>query len=396
MDATPDSDYDIVVTNIEAFRKFNEQFGWKGGNRILRQIAKTLQADLKEGEIMGRLMGDHFATLRHRQSELVAEAAVKRLNEAVSRDLSIPVTLRYGVYRVDDRDKSVDSMCDKATAALKTIYGRYGDDVAYFNDALREKELEEQKILDIMEDALKQEEFVVYYQPKHDVRAARTGGAEALVRWNSPEIGFVSPGTFIPLFERNGFITKMDCYVWEEVAKHLAERIAAGQPVVPVSVNISRMDFSMPQLDAYIRDICDRYRIPHELLHLELTESAYAENPAVIASIISSLRDQGFVVELDDFGTGYSTLSALSDITFDVLKLDISLVQGMEQPKKKLILSHVSEMAASLGIQTVAEGCETAEQAAELKNLGVTYIQGYYYSKPLPLTDFEAYMNEKG
>lgn len=341
-------------------------------------------------------MADRFALLVKRRPVSEYPSMFMPVTNYLRDNDIAPVTMKYGIFQVEDRGEPVDFMCDKAATALKKIYKSYDKNFALYDEKLKSLAETEQLISDNMESAIAHHEFEVYYQPKHSIKNDNTGGAEALVRWNSPTLGFISPGQFIPIFEQNGFISKLDEYVWEEVVKSLHETLEKGIQPIPISVNISRIDFERRDLADHIIKLVDSYEVPHEYLHLEITESAYSDNPKKIAQDIETLHHAGFVIELDDFGTGYSTLSALSEISFDILKLDMSLVKGMEQPKKKMILSHVIDMASSIEIQTVAEGCETEDQAQELKKLGATYIQGFYYSKPLPENQFEQYLVANG
>ena len=287
-------------------------------------------------------------------------------------------------------------MHDKADFALSTIQGKYNTSICFYDENLRKRQEEEQNIIDNMESAIANQEFEVYFQPKHGKDTGKTEGAEALVRWNSPKFGFMNPNSFIPIFEKNGFISKLDYYVWENVCKTIGECLKKSIPVVPVSINISRGDFDTKDLNLVIEKLADEYSVPHELLHLELTESAYHDNPEQIRSIIEKLHKSGFIIELDDFGTGYSSLSVLNQMSFDILKLDMSLVNGIHDKKGHRILYSIQEMARLLDMKTVAEGCEDKETADELRRLGCNYIQGYYYSKPLPFNEFISYMQKNG
>lgn len=392
----PYTDYDIIVTNIESFRLINERQGWKTGNMVLCRLASFFKGLIKDEEVCGRLMADRFALLVKRRPLAEYPFIFQPITNYLRDNTATPVVMKYGIYQIEDRDEPVDFMCDKAATALKKIYKAYDKNFSLYDNKLRSQAETEQIISDSMEKAIAQHEFEVYYQPKHYMENDSTGGAEALVRWNSPTLGFISPGDFIPIFEQNGFISKLDEYVWEDVCKTIHETIEKGNTPVPISVNISRVDFEQEDLAKKIIKLVDSYEVPHQYIHLEITESAYSDNPSKIANDIETLHRAGFTIELDDFGTGYSTLSALSEISFDILKLDMSLVKGMEQPKKKMILSHVIDMATSIEIQTVAEGCETEDEANELKRLGATYIQGFYYSKPLPEQQFEEYVIANG
>ena len=204
----------------------------------------------------------------------------------------------------------------------------------------------------------------------------------------------MSPGEFIPLFEKNGFITKLDFYVWEEVCRDMRGWLDSGMRIGPVSVNISRVDFRMPDLERKIEALVDRYQIPHELFHLEVTESAYTDNPQHIIDTVSKLRDKGFAIEMDDFGSGYSSLNMLSELSVDILKLDMHFIQKKNLPQDKSILSFIISMSKLLELDTIAEGVETKEQVDKLKDMGCDYVQGYYYARPMPAAEFENYMRK--
>ena len=243
-----------------------------------------------------------------------------------------------------------------------------------------------------MERALEEGQFLVYYQPKHETISRSIAGAEALVRWVHPEYGLMLPGTFIPIFERNGFITKLDLYILEQVCKDIKSWQEQDLPIVPVSVNISRLDFIEPGCLERQIAIIDSYGIPHDLLHLEVTESLYSDNTEVIASQVKKAQEHGFMIEMDDFGAGYSCLGMLSSFSLDVLKLDISFVQNIKN--NEIVIENIIKMAHRMGLFIVAEGAENEEQYKTLKSLGCDFIQGYYFSKPLPLSQYEDYMKK--
>ncbi|MBQ7503004.1 EAL domain-containing protein [bacterium] len=214
------------------------------------------------------------------------------------------------------------------------------------------------------------------------------------MRWIHPELGFMNPGLFISLFEQNGFITKLDRYIFEEVCSNLREWIDKGKRIVPISINVSRRDFECDDLADFIISMADKYDIPHSYLHIEVTESAYSDNPDLITKTIDKLHDSGFVIELDDFGAGYSSLSTLSNMHIDVMKLDMSLIRNDHPSEGKDVLQFAIYLAKMTNMKTVAEGVETLSQKERLENLGCDYIQGYYYSKPISKDQFEEYLEK--
>lgn len=269
----------------------------------------------------------------------------------------------------------------------------YGKNISIYDDSFRSSLLREQQILDSMEHALTEHQFQIYYQPKYDINTERISGAEALVRWIHPELGFLSPGEFIPLFEKNGFITKVDFYVWEQTCKDLLRWKNKGSLSIPVSVNISRADFTIPDLADRIKDLVDRYCIDRELLHLEITESVYMDEPQSIIQTINTLRANGFKIEMDDFGSGYSFLNMFSELSIDVLKLDMKFIQKNSQNKRN-ILGFIISLSKWMNLTTIAEGVETQEHVDKLRRFGCDYVQGYFYAKPMPVTEFEHYLEE--
>lgn len=392
LDSNPDKAYDVLCADIEAFKLINDRHGVRGGDELLRFVAKKIQEAMPEDALCGRISGDVFAVLC---DHVTLEHHIERNGRfrAMMADCPIKnVVVRTGVYAQVDHSLQVPVMCDNALLAVESIKYHYNQYIVAYDETVRRTRLREQAIMDSMSTALAERQLSVYFQPKHDLRKNRTGGAEALVRWVHPELGFLSPAEFIPVFERNGFIIQLDRYVLKETCRTLREWLDANKPAVPISVNISRTDFESPDLAKRIISIVDEYRLPRRLIHLEVTESAYVDSPAQVITVTSQLREAGFCVELDDFGSGYSALGSLNELVLDVLKLDMSLVRGMAQKRQRCILNCVMGLAAVLGMETVAEGVETAEQAEELRQMGCNFAQGYYYAKPLPRQEFEAYL----
>lgn len=392
----PDIEYDFICTNIESFKIVNSRQGRKTGDKLLQEVASVFKGILQKHEICGRISADRFAILlRHRDWDFyktIEDEIAKKFKE----EMEYSLVLKFGIYEKVHHEEAASSLYDAAMLALNSIAKQYDKTICYFNQDLQKKAQAEQNVVDNMENALYANEFVVFYQPKHGIKENKTMGAEALVRWNSKKFGFMSPGLFIPIFEQNGFITKLDYYIWETVCKMLHERLEKNELVVPVSVNVSRSDFDMADLDQKIIALADKYKVPHDLLHLELTESAYNENPEQIRKIVESLHSAGFVIELDDFGTGYSSMSVLTKMPFDIIKLDMSLVKEIKNVAGRNILSCIVDLANRFNMQTVAEGCEDQETANSLGDLGCNFIQGYFYSKPLPLNDFFEYLELHG
>ena len=389
MKTEQDVSFDIICSDIENFRTMNERYGQANCDQILRDMADRLTAALPGIRAAGRVDADMFSFLvAHR------ETWNDVLTEDIQQDSLFPVPMKYGVIQNVNRDLPVSTACDRASLAISRVKGRFNAIVAYYDDEMRQSQLRDHQLVECMQSSMENGEFQVYFQPKHDLKNDRTGGAEALVRWIHPELGFISPGVFIPLFEQNGFVTQLDFYVWEEVCRELRRCIDEGLPVVPVSVNVSRMDFDSPDLADRIIALVDRYALDRSLLHIELTESVYGDDPTRIAQAIQTLHENGFIIELDDFGSGYSALSSLNTLDLDVMKLDMSIIRQATATQDYAVLRFCLMLADGMRLKSVAEGVESAEEAAALKVLGCDYIQGYYYSRPLPRQDYEAYLLE--
>ena len=280
-------------------------------------------------------------------------------------------------------------MCDCALLAINYTKGRYNKNYAFYDDNMHQRLLKERRITDSMEQSLKNGEFKVYLQPKYNIRDKKMVGAEALVRWIHPEWGFMSPAEFIPLFEKNGFISNLDRYLWEQVCVVLKSWQDRNMPMIPISINVSRADIYTADLPQIILQLTHKYGIDAKYLYLEITESAYAENPHQIKTAVDQLRKLGFIVALDDFGSGYSCLNMLSQINMDELKLDNHFVKNETSDTSKGIINYVVDMAHRLNMKIVAEGVETPEQLEILRKTGCDIAQGYYFAKPMPVEEFE-------
>lgn len=392
LDRHPEKEFDIICSDIENFKMINERYGADKGDELLRYMANKCQRKLGEDDICARIGADIFVIMTEHRGINYNEDMEEHFRNGYA-DAPVPnLIVKFGIYENVDRKLTPSAMCDRAMLAMRRIKNKYGHFAAKYDDSLRLTLIREQQILDNMEQALKEKQFAVYYQPKHDIRTGAISGVEALVRWQHPEFGFMPPGEFIPIFERNGFITKLDYYVWEETCRMQRKWIDEGIPVVPVSVNISRVDFGIPDLTGQIEALVDKYDIDHELFHLEVTETAYTENPQQIIDVVNELRKKGFKIEMDDFGSGYSSLNMLSELPIDILKLDMQFVRRGISMQKNSILSFVISLSKWLNLDVIAEGVETSEQVENLRMMGCNYVQGFFYAKPMPADVFEEYL----
>lgn len=330
---------------------------------------------------------DRFLILQKRNIEEKDRAEYLKLHNQFNEN----VTLKWGVYRVVDRNVHIELMCDRAKLACDSIKGIFDTYVAEYDEKLRDKLIKEMAITEVMESALNDGQFTFYLQPKYDIRNNLPSGAEALVRWIHPEWGFMSPADFIPLFESNGFITTLDEYIWEEVFKTLERWKRNGFKLLPVSVNVSRIDVLRSSLPDTFRRLLNKYDVEPEYVHLELTESAYSDNTREIIDTVDELRQLGFLIEMDDFGSGYSSLNMFSQMNIDYLKLDMKFIQNeLSSPTGATIISFIIDLAHKLDLKVVAEGVESYEHVKKLRNMNCDYGQGYFYSRPLKVSDYES------
>lgn len=386
----PRKEYDIICSDIENFKLVNDIFGNAAGDSLLRDIAHMYQELVGDFGICGRLHADQFVSVLERRFVYTDEVFGRLSNEVNGLSCTKNIVMKWGIYHVDDRNVSVEQMCDRALLAARNIKGQYGKYFAVYDDAMRRQLIREQSIVDGMEKALEEGQFEVFLQPKYRIKDSSLIGAEALVRWNHPEWGFQSPAMFIPLFEKNGFITQLDKYVWDRTCARIRDWDDRGYRPISVSINVSRADIYNADLPDILRDIVRRHGISPERIPLEITESAYTEDPKQIISTVETLKERGFVIEMDDFGSGYSSLNMLNQMPLDVLKLDMHFIQNeTEKPLNEGIVRFIMELAQYMKLKVTAEGVETKEQIARLKEAGCDYVQGYYFAKPMPCGDFE-------
>ena len=389
----PEKEFEIMRFNIARFKVINDLFGEETGDKLLKYVAEFLTSIQLEPCVYGRLYADNFLLCYPTEGNLREHLIHSLQLLAVSFALDYRIDFYFGVYTVRERDLSVTTMLDRAAMGLfkasrngLIVCGEYEDD-------MRETMVNEQVIVNNMNGSLEREEFIVYLQPKYDLNTEKVLGAEALVRWIHPQLGFISPAKFVPIFEQNGFIYQLDKYVWEKTCQLLREDIDAGRPVLPVSINVSRVDFYSPNLVQVFEGLTQKYNLNPRLLELELTESAYVENPQQIIEITRALQEKGFVILMDDFGSGYSSLNMLKDLPVDILKIDLKFLadsQGVENGRADSILNSVVRMAKRLAVPVIAEGVETQKQVDFLRTIGCEYAQGYFFSEPVPLEDYRA------
>ena len=395
----PDEPTDAIVLNINHFHIINDRYGKLYGDEVLKQVAgKALEIVERRGGIASRSEADTFLIYCPHVMDYDAffETVSGNLNQD-GQDGS-RARLRMGAYANADKALDIERRFDRAKLAADRVKNSVTNVIGLYDSSMHEEELLSEQLIEDFPTAIREHQFQVYYQPKFDVRPSEPvlASAEALVRWQHPKLGMVSPGVFIPLFENNGLIPTLDQYVWCEAAKQVRDwKERLGIPL-PVSVNVSRIDLYDPLLVDKLEEIVRQNGLSNEDLLLEITESAYTENSDQIISTVKTLQKLGFRIEMDDFGSGYSSLNMLSALPIDALKLDMSFVRNAFRERKDTRLLEVMILLAeSFGVTTIAEGVETAEQMLTLKTMGCDIIQGYYFSKPLPAKEFEVFLVEK-
>lgn len=388
--AMQDGQYAMVYFDVLRFKAINDMFGMAEGDRVLCYVADLISRLNGNDGLACRIDSDRFIFFTNTYGDEL-EALIERLLEGLTAyKLPFAIACNVGVYVTVDAQVSAVSMMDRAILAQSKIKGSHTVKFNYYTEELRNDLLSEQEISGVMEEALASEQFLVYYQPQYNHTTGSLVGAEALVRWRHPERGLVSPGLFIPIFEKNGFITKLDLYVFGRVCAFLRKCIDEKLPVVPISSNFSQYDIFQPRFVEKLEELRTKYDIPVKYLRVEITESAIVGGSDRVNEIVKRLRECGYVVEMDDFGSGYSSLNVLREVDLDVIKLDmLFLSEKSDNNRGGTIISSIVRMAKWLDMPVIAEGVETMGQADFLRSIGCEYIQGYLYSKPLPEEEFE-------
>lgn len=389
-----DVKYCLVCSNIKDFKFVNELFGIEKGNEILKKQAEYMKNFIGEDSLAARLHADRFAMCmpRIRFDEDLINEAITGIQEAF-KNSSFHMHIFVGVYDIHDVEERVSIMCDKANLASETIKNEYKSSVAYYTEHLLEKSIEERKIIGEFDRALDNEEFVMFLQPQVDV-SGKPFGSEALVRWQHPDKGLLAPGVFIDVFEKTGFVYRLDRYMWDKAVKQLAEWKKRGINDYHISVNISTKDFYLIDVYETFVGLVEKYDIDPKLLKLEITETALMSDFNKNMVIIKRLQKYGFDIEIDDFGSGYSSLNMLKDISADVLKIDMGFLRASEnEVKGQDILESIIGLANKLGMRVITEGVEKKTQVDMLYDMGCKMFQGYYFSKPIPVDEFEKKYN---
>ncbi len=383
--------YAVVHMKMRKYRSFCTCFGVKEGEALIEKMYHVLDKNLKRNEAMAHQENAEFGLLLIYTDKQQLNARIEALEKALNAILpKMKLYFAVGVYQVQQRERDIEQLYNNAMLACDMLGEEAENQIAFFDVEMNKQKLWERMVEDDMDAALANREFQVYLQPKISASQGELAGAEALVRWIHPKEGFIPPNKFIPIFEQNGFILKLDDYMLEEIAKQQAQWMEQGNKLVPISVNVSRAHFTREDLAQHICNIVDKYHIPHNVIELELTESAFFDDKNVLLNTVNNLRKAGFVVSMDDFGSGYSSLNSLKELQLDVLKLDAEFFRGADtQERGLLIVSEVIDLAKKLNMKIVAEGIESREQVDFLIEQECDLIQGYYFAKPMPIREFE-------
>ena len=387
--------YAFVILDIDKFKLINDIFGYAQGDYVIRHMAEVIASDLNPKETFGRSIGDKFFLLMEYTNKVAFEERLSHIFKQIvtyqiSEDAQYQQYVSAGVYVIRSKDIPIEIMIDRAAAAAVSGKGRLNNSFSYYNDEIRQKAIEESEIEQEMVAALENREFHVYLQPKYDLTTGTISGAEALIRWIHPKKGLMPPAQFVPVFEKNGFITKLDMFVFEEICKAQELWREEGKQQMVISVNQSKLHMYNPNYMDILNSTLKKYEVSSELIEIELTENIFLSNIEALTDITDTLHKNGFKLSIDDFGSGYSSLHMLKDIMADVIKLDrVFLQETASDSRGKKVIESIIKMSKELGMRTIAEGVETEGQVEFLRMIGCEQAQGYFYAKPMPIQSFE-------
>ncbi len=386
----------VVYFDVQRFKIINSLFGMSEGDRLLSHIAICIRTNLGERDFACQLNADRFAFYVDGGKQQVERCVETLFDEIATFGLPFEILCNAGIYLLDGAKPAADKILDGAIMAQNQVKGSFTHRFCWYTEAMWESLMGDHEITGVMRKALQDREFLVYYQPQYNHSTGMMVGAEALSRWLNPEKGLIPPGQFIPVFEKSGFITQLDEYVFEEVCAFLRRCLDRSMPVVPISVNLTRFDLFAPGFLDKLVGIREKYGVPAKYVRIEITESSALGSSHFINKALAKLHSHGFTVEMDDFGSGYSSLNILKDIDFDIIKLDMRFFEREEAPTGRagIILSSMVRMVNWLQLPLIVEGVEVAEQADFLRSIGCDHIQGYLYSKPLAEAEFDRLLRE--
>ncbi|MFA6865988.1 MAG: EAL domain-containing protein [Clostridia bacterium] len=379
-----------AVINIRSFKMINTKYGFNYANKVLKEFASVNKEIIaSKGGMVGRISGDNFAVLFDDKLVLGKEELFNRINERMYNLVSEnDFSYCFGIYVIDDKNMDINIIFDRAMLAVRSITDKY-DNYCYYNEDMSKALEEERFLVESAEKGITQKDFKVFFQPKYNIETDIMIGAEALIRWIHPTLGNISPAIFIPIFEKNGFVGMVDMFVWEEVCKEIKKCKEKGIDIPPISINVSRKDLFDKDFINNIMELLEKYDILPSDVHLEITETAYMENQAIMKNLIKQFINKGFYLEMDDFGSGYSSLNMLNEAEFNLLKIDMIFMRNLTNRNKVSLIPYIMDIAKALQMEVLVEGVETQAQLEILKCYGCRYVQGFLYSKPLSIRDFE-------
>lgn len=388
--SSKNSKYVLLMMNIKGMRIVNEIFGKDESDKLIKFIAESIKKCVNNN-IITRMQNNQFAIFYGYEDDKDIQELINNIAfemEKYSGDFR-PFPL-YGICKIEDKNESPALLRSHAHMALECVQENLLTNYEFYSDEIKTTVIREKKLENEMLYALEEEQFVVYFQPKYDIESGESIGAEALVRWLHPVDGLIPPNAFVPLFEKDGLIIKLDEYVWTHTCKKIREWLDKGYDVKPISVNVSRVNVFDENLKQKVMDITSKYNIPHELLELEITESAFLENAEELYGAMDFFREQGFTVSMDDFGSGYSSLNMLKDGNVDNVKIDRAfLSETVTTENGKAVIKSAVSIVKELHMDVIAEGVENEEQAKFLLDIGCKKAQGFFYSRPIDSEEFE-------
>ena len=384
-------EYAILDVRMQKYDSYCTCYGVERGMELIEILYNELSKSVNKYEVLAHSEKADFALLLgYTDKEELYNRIISITNGLKCASGDDNSKFNVGIYEVDDGNIDTECMYNFAGVALNSIAESEDGSICTYNTKMRDEELWVNMVENDMKHAMENGEFQVYLQPKYSTKEEKLSGAEALVRWIHPTRGFISPGRFVPIFEKNGFVLNLDDFMISEVAKQQAKWMSEGKELFPISVNISRAHFTRADLAEHICGIVDKYGVPHDKIELELTESAFFDDKEVLIKTVKKLKEYGFEISMDDFGAGYSSLNSLKEMPLDVLKLDAEFFRGEDDENRgEVIVGEAITLAKKLNMRIVAEGIETREQVDSLARMDCDLIQGYYFAKPMPISEFE-------
>ncbi len=386
----PDEKYAIVVFDVEKFKMINDLFDMNMGDRVLVHIGDVLRTRLPEEALYARIHSDVFCMCYSYRNRGDVIKQIEKIRKVIYiNDFSFDVNTSYGIYLPDKSDVPINLMCDRAMLAGKTVKGNVLKFCAFYDEQYRENIIKNREIEQDMVASLADNQFKMYLQPKFSLKEGTVVGAEVLARWQHPVKGLIMPNDFIPLFEKNGFILKLDEYMWEQACIAIKTWIDSGRKPLPLAVNISRYHIKNNDIVKVFKNLINKYNLTPDLLILEITESVLAGKEDEVLDILTRLQSRGFHIEVDDFGSGYSSLSMLRNVPINTIKIDRNFLdKKLSSRRGKIVVSHTIAMAKDLNLGVIAEGVETKEHVEFLQDSNCDIAQGFFFAKPMTFEEF--------